>query len=79
MNTTITDGIYHTDHDFAEEFDQALRRAQAEYLEMPGLTLTEAQAARLWCFDSHLCRAVLWALVESRFLVRTRNASFARV
>jgi hypothetical protein len=62
----------------ADVFATALRRAQAEYLEMPGLQLTEAQAARLWSFDSALCSAVLTALVESRFLVRSRNASFSR-
>ena len=61
-----------------DQFTAALRRAQAEFLEMPGLQLTEAQAARLWSFDSALCSAVLTSLVESRFLVRTRNASFAR-
>lgn len=62
----------------AEAFASALRRAQAEFMEMPGLQLTEAQAARLWSFDSALCSAVLTALVESRFLVRSRNASFSR-
>jgi hypothetical protein len=62
----------------ADAFASALRRAQAEFLEMPGLQLTEAQAARLWSFDSALCSAVLTALVESRFLVRTRNESFSR-
>jgi len=62
----------------AEAFAVALRRAQAEFLEMPGLQLTEAQAARRWSFDSALCSAVLSALVESRFLIRTRNASFSR-
>jgi hypothetical protein len=62
----------------ADAFTIALRRAQAEFLEMPGLRLTEAQASRLWSFDSALCSAVLAALVESRFLVRTRNASFSR-
>ncbi len=56
----------------------AVRRAHAEFLEMPGLLLTEAEAARLWCLDPPLCRAVLSALVESRFLVRTRKAAFAR-
>src|SRR5687767_14168855 len=61
-----------------DAFADALARAQGEYLEMPGLQLTEAQAARLWSFDSALCSAVLSALVERRFLVRTRNASFAR-
>ena len=66
------------DDEPAEAFATALRRAQAEFLEMPGLQLTEAQAARLWSFDSSLCSAVLTTLVESRFLVRTRNASFTR-
>jgi hypothetical protein len=45
---------------------------------MPGLKLTVAQASRLWSFDSALCTAVLSALVEKRFLVQTRNQSFAR-
>ena len=57
----------------ADTFASALRRAQADFLEMPGLQLTEAQAARLWCFDSALCGRVLESLVASRFLVRTRN------
>ena len=55
-------------------FAEALRRAQAEFREMPGLRLTEAQAARLWCFDSALCSAVLSTLVDQRFLIRTRDA-----
>jgi hypothetical protein len=62
----------------ADAFAYALKRAQAEFMEMPGLQLTEEQAARLWSFDSALCSAVLTALVESRFLIRTRNASFSR-
>jgi hypothetical protein len=62
----------------AEAFALALRRAQAEFLEMPGLQLTEAHAARLWSFDSALSSAVLSALVESRFLIRTGSASFSR-
>ena len=45
---------------------------------MPGLQLTEAQAARLWASDSRVCGAVLQKLVENRFLVRTRNSAFAR-
>jgi hypothetical protein len=62
----------------SEGFDVALRRAQAEFMEMPGLQLTEAQAARLWAFDSVLCSAVLSELVASQFLVRTRRNLFAR-
>ena len=34
----------------SEVFAAALRRAQSEFLEMPGLQLTDAQAARLWSF-----------------------------
>jgi hypothetical protein len=62
----------------ADSFASALRRARADFLEMPGMQLTAAQAARLWCFELPLCARVLDALVESRFLVRTRNSLFAR-
>jgi hypothetical protein len=66
-------------HDPADErFSAALRRVKAEFLEMPGLRLTLAQAQRLWAFDPALCDAVLAALVEARFLVQSRNASFIR-
>ena len=65
-------------HPVGDAFAEALRRAQAEFMEMPGLLLTEAQAARLWCFDSALCSRVLQTLVEEHFLIRTRNASYLR-
>ena len=58
--------------------DDLLRRVQAEFLEMPGLRLTRAQARRLWALDDTLCDAVLSALVDARFLVESRNASFIR-
>jgi hypothetical protein len=77
MNQT-NEAIEAESYPVADAFAAALRRAQAEFLEMPGLQLTEAQAARLWCFDSALCSRVLQALVEERFLVRSRNASFLR-
>ena len=49
----------------ADTFAVALRRAQAEFLEMPGLQLTVAQASRLWDSDSALCTAVLSRLGSS--------------
>ena len=61
-----------------DEFDAAVAQARAYYIEMPGLTLTLPQAARLWALDPTLCREVLATLVDARFLVRTRDASFAR-
>ena len=57
-------------------FDAALRRARADFLEMPGLALTEVQAARLWGLDQALCRAVLTQLVTDGFLLQCRVGRF---
>jgi len=46
---------------------------RAEYLEVPGLNLTRDQAQRLWGLDRAVCEQLLAALVESRFLKRTRD------
>jgi hypothetical protein len=67
-----------TDTMVFDEFASAVHRAQAEFVEMPGLLLTEAQAARLSAFDERLCHAVLAHLVNVRFLVRTKAAALAR-
>ena len=37
--------------------DIALRRARADFLEMPGLQLTPAQARRLWMLEADDCEA----------------------
>lgn len=58
--------------------DDVLRRVQGEYLEMPGLRLTEAQARRLWGLDAASCSAALGALVDAKFLFRTRDGAFMR-
>lgn len=59
-------------------FESALQRARAEFVEMPGLRLTAAQARRLWALDAAVCDAVLADLVETRFLVRTGKNLFVR-
>jgi hypothetical protein len=59
--------------------EETLRRVQCEFLEMPGLRLTEAQARRLWGLDAASCRAMLGALVDAHFLFRTRDGAFMRV
>lgn len=59
--------------------DEEIRRVQAEYLEMPGLRLTEAQARRLWGLDEASCRALLSALTDARFLFKTRDGAFMRI
>jgi hypothetical protein len=55
-----------------------LRRVKGEYIEMPGLRLTIAQAQRLWGLDRAVCDALLGALVEAKFLFRTRDGAFVR-
>jgi hypothetical protein len=68
-----------TQHDhYIQGFEAAVRRAEAEFLEMPGLKLTEAQAARLWSCEADVAVAVLTRLTESLFLTRTRSGAFRR-
>ena len=59
--------------------DDIVRRVQGEFLEMPGLRLTEPQARRLWALEPSLCTAVLAELVDNGFLLRTRDGAFVRV
>lgn len=59
--------------------DDVFFRVQGEFLEMPGLRLTEPQARRLWGLDAHACAALLGALVEAKFLYRTRDGAFMKV
>jgi hypothetical protein len=58
--------------------DDVLQRIQGEYLEMPGLRLTTAQAQRLWGLDRDVCESLLAALVDVKFLCRTRDGAFIR-
>ena len=60
-------------------FDEVLQRIQGEYVEMPGLRLTAAQAQRLWGLERDICAALLGALVDAKFLSQTRDGSFVRL
>ena len=53
--------------------DSLIRRVRAEFLEMPGLALTLAQAQRLWSMDRRTCEELLTSLTDSRFLHRTAS------
>ena len=55
-----------------------VRRIRCEFLEMPGLRLTAQQARRMWRLDETACDAVLGALVDARFLAKTRDGAFVR-
>jgi hypothetical protein len=58
--------------------EQILSRIRSEYLEMPGLKLTCAQAQRLWAMDQQTCSEVLDSLTEDRFLRRRDDGTYAR-
>ena len=55
-----------------------VQRIKAEFLEMPGLKLTPAQAQRLWNLNRVTCEGLLGQLVDARFLHRTRDGAFVR-
>jgi len=55
-----------------------VQRVRGEYLEMPGLSLTERQAQRLWHLEPEACHLLLKALVDSGFLRRTSRGGYVR-
>jgi hypothetical protein len=59
--------------------DDVLQRIQGEFVEMPGLRLTAAQAQRLWGLERDVCASLLTALVDAKFLERTRDGAFVRL
>ena len=58
---------------------EVLQRIQGEFVDMPGLHLTAAQAQRLWGLERDVCDALLGALVDAKFLAQTRDGSFIRL
>ena len=59
--------------------DEVLQRIQGEFVDMPGLRLTPAQAQRLWGLERDVCDALLGALVDAKFLAETRDGAFVRM
>jgi hypothetical protein len=62
----------------SRSLDAIVQRVRGEYLEMPGLSLTERQAQRLWHLDAAVCQSLLKALVESGFLRQTPRGGYVR-
>jgi hypothetical protein len=54
------------------------RRVQAEYAEMPGLSITLVQAQRLLAIDAPTCAAVFRALIKRGVLRRTAQDRYVR-
>jgi hypothetical protein len=55
--------------------DILLDRIRSEFLEMPGLHLTPAQA-RLWSLDRKVSDRILDELVRAGFLLRGRKGAY---
>ena len=55
-----------------------IERVRAEYVEMPGLSVTSRQAARLWGLDTVRSEQVLSMLVDSGFLLCDRQGLYRR-
>ena len=53
-----------------------LELIQAEYREMPGLSLKKVQMQRLWGLDASVCEALVDALVSARVLRRTLSGNY---
>ncbi len=60
------------------EVERLLRRVRGEFVEMPGLQLTEEQAQRLWGLEPGLCAVVLEGLLNAGFLQRSRRGAYRR-
>jgi hypothetical protein len=60
------------------EFEAVVRRIRSEFVEMPGLRLTPAQATRLWGLDGDACQAVIQALIDASFLRWTPAGAVTR-
>ena len=55
-----------------------MQQVQAEYAEMPGLSVTLSQAQRLWAVDQETCEEVFGRLVSSGVLRKTTKGQFVR-
>ena len=74
--------LTHAILDRPEEGNDAFRelstRIEAEYVEMPGLSVTLPQAQRLWTADRHTCQTVFDRLIARGVLRMTVRGRFVR-
>jgi hypothetical protein len=64
----------------SDDARQALvRRVRSEFIEMPGLRLTQSQAQRLWGLDEATCLELLSLLVDEKFLCHKAHGMYVRL
>lgn len=74
------DELVATIHKTASEVDESLlERIQADYRQMPGLSLTVRQAGRLWTLTHARCGRALRILVDRGFLQCTPEGAYQLV
>ena len=61
-----------------DAFRELSTRIEAEYVEMPGLSVTLPQAQRLWTADRHTCQTVFDRLIARGVLRMTVRGRFVR-
>jgi hypothetical protein len=59
-----------------DSITRLLTRIRGEFLEMPGLRLTSAQAARLWAVDRRTSEWILDGLTTAGFLLRNQDGAY---
>ena len=57
---------------------RTIERLRSEFLEMPGLRLTLVQVQRFCGVDPTICKAVLDALLDTKFLAMTPDGHYVR-
>jgi len=62
----------------SETIRRLTRRVEAEYSEMPGLSVTMPQAQRLLGIDPTTCAVVMKSLVSRGFLRQTSRGTYIR-
>ena len=73
-----TDEAPIAEHHHDEDITSFLPRIRSEFIEMPGLRLTPAQAARLWGMERHTSERILDGLALAGFLSKNREGAYLR-
>ena len=60
------------------DVESVTKRVQAEFEEMPGMTLTMPQASRLFGIEREVCRTIVERLVTTSYLKWTNSGAVTR-
>lgn len=78
MPTATSEPARRTKPQTTAALHELLQRIEGEYRGLPTLSVTAAQAERLWGLDSMTCGFVLMTLIQRGVLKRTASGTFVR-